>query len=387
MNLNSNIQAITNFELKTSSSNRNILKHGDRLMGTVLKIQDDGKAVIDFGKCRVLAEVNFKIRPGEKLPVRVVQKQERITLVLEEHGSKSSQKTRHIIQRSHMFPREIVKKLPSLLKQLLKSGQQGERLPQAVQNSIMKVSTHYEPLRLEGPISQLLSQIQSHVEDSGFFLEKRIEKVIIHLLKASQNMSAGDLKGLPEMREILSRDLKSHLLILKHFLSTDITGLRELDGKNLDKIRVLIDQLFQNIETQQNVVGQKTMTAEPTQVFTFIIPLKENEEDARLKVYYPKKRNGESKRGFRASLFLFMDKLGEIRTDLYLLERELSISFFVKEASIKKLFEDSIQEIHKLLAPLFDSLVIKTVVSEKKIADFHTEDRFIITESMVDVRA
>ena len=82
-----------------------------------------------------------------------------------------------------------------------------------------------------------------------------------------------------------------------------------------------------------------------------------------------------------------MDKLGEIRTDLFLLEKELSISFFVKEESIKKLFEGSIQEIHEFLDPLFDSLIIKTVISEKKIADFQTEDRFIVTDSMVDVRA
>ena len=261
MNLNSNIQAITNFELKTSSSNRNILKPGERLVGTVLKIQDDGKALIDFGKCRVLAEVNFKIRSGEKLPVRVVQKQERIVLVLEEHGSKSSQKTRHIIQRSQILPQEIIEKLPSLLTQLLKSDPEGAGVPRAVQNSILKVNTHFEPLHLGGPVSQLLSKIQSHVEDSGFFFEKRIEKVIIHLLKSSQNMSANDLKILPEMREIFSRDLKSHLLILKHFLTTDITGLRNLDGKNPDKIRVLIDQLLQNIATQQNVVGKKTLTA------------------------------------------------------------------------------------------------------------------------------
>jgi len=387
VNLNSNIQAITNFELKTSSSNRNILKPGERLVGTVLKIQDDGKALIDFGKCRVLAEVNFKIRSGEKLPVRVVQKQERIVLVLEEHGSKSSQKTRHIIQRSQILPQEIIEKLPSLLTQLLKSDPEGAGVPRAVQNSILKVNTHFEPLHLGGPVSQLLSKIQSHVEDSGFFFEKRIEKVIIHLLKSSQNMSANDLKILPEMREIFSRDLKSHLLILKHFLTTDITGLRNLDGKNPDKIRVLIDQLLQNIATQQNVVGKKTLTAEPTQVFTFVIPLKESEENARLKVYYPKERNGKSKRGFRASLLLFMDKLGEIRTDLFLLEKELSISFFVKEESIKKLFEGSIQEIHEFLDPLFDSLIIKTVISEKKIADFQTEDRFIVTDSMVDVRA
>jgi hypothetical protein len=81
-----------------------------------------------------------------------------------------------------------------------------------------------------------------------------------------------------------------------------------------------------------------------------------------------------------------MDKIGEVRTDFFLKKKELSITFFVKDNSRKLKFEENLDEISDRLAPLFDYLILKTVVSAKKIQNFHHEDLDLGSDKQIDLR-
>ena len=66
--------------------------------------------------------------------------------------------------------------------------------------------------------------------------------------------------------------------------------------------------------------------------------------------------------------------------------RARSITFFVKDDVSKKQFENHIQEIRESLNSLFDYLILKTVVSEKKIQDFHHEDLDLAGDRQINLR-
>jgi hypothetical protein len=81
-----------------------------------------------------------------------------------------------------------------------------------------------------------------------------------------------------------------------------------------------------------------------------------------------------------------MDKIGEVRTDFFLLKNDLAVTFFVNDDTRKVKFEKHLEEISVQLDPLFDSLIFKTVVSPKKIRDFHREDIDLGSDKQIDLR-
>jgi hypothetical protein len=121
-------------------------------------------------------------------------------------------------------------------------------------------------------------------------------------------------------------------------------------------------------------------------MFTFTLPLKEDEEAARLKVYYQKKHPEGSQDGYRISLLLTMDRLGDVRTDFFLLDKELTITFYVKENTAKRELEQHYYSLKEVLDSFFDHIVLNVVVSENKILDFDREDMQLATDKRVDLR-
>ena len=70
----------------------------------------------------------------------------------------------------------------------------------------------------------------------------------------------------------------------------------------------------------------------------------------------------------------------------FLIDKDLIITFFVKNEENKKAIESHYSEINTSLAHLFESLIIRTVISSKKINDFHREDWNFSKDKRVNVR-
>ena len=144
--------------------------------------------------------------------------------------------------------------------------------------------------------------------------------------------------------------------------------------------------LLTDISNQQSRAVQRHDLPEPHQVFSFAIPIKENQKKAWLKLYCPKKKRNGSRAGFKISLLLDMDRMGEVRADFFLMKKDLSITFFVKNDCSKQRFDNHLAGLRESLNLLFDYLVLKTVVSEKKIQDFHHEDLDPGDDRQIDLR-
>ena len=165
------------------------------------------------------------------------------------------------------------------------------------------------------------------------------------------------------------------------------------EARSVDsKVRILaefkstVDSLLSEIDNQQKLAVKKQVQPDPFQVLTFLLPLKQKDQNAKIKFYYPKKQKNSEKNEFKVSLLLNMDRMGEIRTDLIQRKKELSITFFVKDENHQHALENNYSEIKSALDSMFEYVVLKTVISVKKINDFLREDRVFSEDRRVDIK-
>ena len=190
------------------------------------------------------------------------------------------------------------------------------------------------------------------------------------------------------MRTVVSKDLKANLLVLKTFLDAKDPALKMLGVKDMEGLRKTVEKLLGEITGRQNETGGKSTRSETVQVYTYLLPMNELAEDAKVKVYYSKKKRGsETGEGFRVSLLLSMEKMGQVRTDFLLRNNSLSIDFWVSEPSIKKHVDDHLEGLKSALEGFFDHPSIRVGVSEKEIAEFDFEDLAPVSAGLVDFRA
>jgi ribosomal protein S1 len=83
MNTSSPVEFFAGSELEKFILNHELLGPGDKLDGKIIEIKKDGKALIDFGAFRALAEIKFPIKTGETLRVIVDAKEPQLKLRLD----------------------------------------------------------------------------------------------------------------------------------------------------------------------------------------------------------------------------------------------------------------------------------------------------------------
>ena len=213
-----------------------------------------------------------------------------------------------------------------------------------------------------------------------------LESVIARLMNESETASPRQLANHPDVQTIVKRDLKANLLMLRNFVENEASPQKALDSRTMTDIRKTVDALLNDITNQQGRAIKQLDSTDPFQVFTYALPLEDEKPAAKLKIYYQKKQNSGSKKGFQISLLLSMDRLGAIRSDFYLLEKDLTVTFFVKDQSTKTKIQENCLELQEFLNSFFDQTLVRTVVSEKKINDFDHEDEQTTSDRRVDVR-
>ncbi len=368
---------------------REDLRVGDKLVGRVLELKSNRKAFIDFGRFRALAKLEFPVKKGEVINVKVIEKGVPLRLSLNGVEPGSDRKEKESVSQGAFPSKNLLKELRSQIKDSLynpDSMNKGKSVPQEVKNAIINVNSHFEPIDISKDMTRLSSQLKILTEESGIFYEKKIEKIIQTLLQSKEGDVSKELHQAPELKDIINKDLKPNLLILRDFLDgksfmSKISGTRNLEG-----IRNTVEKLLTEILARQNDTGFKPLKSESIQVYTYLLPFKEVEQDARIRIYYPKKNRSKSKDGFRVSLMLIMDQIGQIRTDFFLVEKNLEISFFVSKGNIKECLDDHLEDLRESLNDQFNNLAVRVIVSEKKIDEFEFEDLIPLSNSRIDMK-
>ncbi len=147
-----------------------------------------------------------------------------------------------------------------------------------------------------------------------------------------------------------------------------------------------VQNLIDNINLQQKQIVSKSRNPEPYQVVTFTLPLKETKKNGKLKIYYNKKKNKKGNQGYRISLLLEFNLLGELRIDLFQLKRKLSLSFFVLTREIKDYIDSNLGYLKRGISDIYEDYVINVFVSKKKIKEFENEEVEAVSDRLVDIK-
>ena len=368
--------------------NMDMFKPGSILRLQVLELRGD-RALVDFGNFKATADVKVPVTLGEKLLVRVLETGSQLKLNLLNTEEIKSLAADSAPRSEGHFPAEDFKGILTDLKPVLKqtlASPDAAKLPSQILNILGALNARFDSLDLTANIAEIVSRLKAYLENSGLFYEKHLEKAILKSSGNAETEAVRQPAGLTALETLAARDFKAGLLMLKDFGENDASLLKILDDKAVSTLRRATDALLTDIEQQQGRAVKRMDVTEAFQVFHYMLPLKDDNQTARLKIYYQKLLRAGKRKGFQISLLLSMDRLGDLRTDFNLLEKDLALTFFVKDQTAKDVFQQHVWELQELLAQLFDQFSMRVMVSEKKIKDFDREYVQTSGDRRVDLR-
>ena len=401
------------------------LRPGESLTGKVLRVEADGRLLIDLGRFRALAQANIPAQPGQRLNLIVETVGDPIHLRLQQQADASAARPVPEMAPTFMFkPAELqlIAKtiarlvgrvpMPAQTQTLADSGKPVavEPLPEGfnsrgnlpalgvvkgavqansavrpIEQSLLQLGVFLAKPSIDAPVQQWVEVLRSHVEDNGHLFETRLA----HVLESAHQ---GAEKGAePALQGVLRHDLKPQLLTLKSFLSASddqvVAALAQrADAQEVAMLRQAVDRLLGHVEQQQQRGIQRSGDGDTFQVFAHLLPVKEDAEPVRIKIYYPRKRaGGQEREPHRIALLLTMDRLGSVRADIAMVGRLLSVRFFVEDRSVCDIFDHHLHLIDELLAGYFDQVDVAAFVSKEKIDQFEGEDLTGVPACKVDV--
>jgi len=388
MDITSQITVSMKPELSKSLLKVNAFTPGSILKLKVLELKGD-RALIDFGKFRATADIKVPVSLGEELRVKVLESGRQLKMSVISPEPKNPLAAEILPGRFEAQAGVSLQKAQTDLKQILNQAvgsQIDKSILQSIINILSSLSANFEPIDLTEVITKLIPRLKAYLENAGVFFEKSLENSILKSLGSSESVSSKQLADLPDVKHILDRDLKANLMTLKSLMENKEALQKFFAPRALATLNNSINSLLSDITHQQGRAVAQLDSAEPFQVFSLALPLKEGEQTARLKVYFQKKQKSGANKGFRISLLLSLDRLGDLRTDFFLLDKDLTITFFVKEDSVKVKIQENFLELQELLHGFFNQILLKVSVSEKKVMDFDCEDFPVSGDRQVDLR-
>lgn len=365
------------------------LQPGDRLQLKVVEVREDQRVLVDFGKFRALAEVSFPVRPGEEMSVKVIDTQGQLRLQLVRATVAESDRTSWI-EPIRPLRADVLSRLYAQLERVLESaawGRSSRTRTEDAASILESLRQALEPLQLETGSDGVARRVRAVCEDSGLFFEKRLEAALARENTRDGIRDVSRTSERPDVQRILVADLKARLGAVKHLLVHRTAEPPGLAAGARAELRRSVDELLQAIFQQQDQAVAAQKGSDPFQLIHFHLPMRDARIKAQLKISYPKKGGGKTKYGHRAALLLDFDRLGSIRVDLFLLDRELSMAFWVESDRARQALESCAEELRAAVSPGFARLQLTVAVLRRPIADFEAEDLRPATRSRLDVHA
>jgi hypothetical protein len=378
---------------------------GDQLSGEVLRLEADGRLLVDLGDFRAFAHSTIAARPGQTLQLEVIKTG--IPIYLKTIGPHSGQADTPLPRMDfhQVLDLSNQQRLVTIFNRLTTARTApsvSRSIPQTVQNAMARMASMFEPMELSRTPAQIAQWLKTTLEDSGLFFEKKLAEMVIlgdrerpdakgesPTPQASEPRTTRDT-GAPFIAQSIGRDGKAGLLLLRHFLSSE-PGNRFLEEVISDKevrfLRVAVQRLIAHIEGQQEHAVQRSGGGDAYEVVSHWMPVEDQDGPLRVKLYYPKKKTSQKGQHPKVALLLDMDRLGLVRVDLSMVEQSLIINFYVQNAAVEKAVAASVARVEEALVGFFDQISIKVRHSVEKIAQFETEDTAAGAVGRVDIQA
>lgn len=408
------------------------LRVGDRLTGQVLRLEADGRALIDLGGFRALAQTTIDVQPGQMLQLKVARTGVPIQLRLDTPSLPAAPSSLPQMAVSGMLgPDEQLRLVriidrflatPALLAEIAQDGKTPMGRPdtaalqhdpfnadriaaattflnssqpnEAVRQAMVVLRELLVPLPAgaAASVDQWATAVRSTIEDRGILFEIKLAEVLDHTATTNRRSDhptskpalADNPPNTPadstasRVRQIMLRDLKPQLLVLKGLLGESQAAPSSATSSKINDsafLRQTVTQLLAHVEQQQQRAVQRADTRDPSHVVAHVLCTEDGRQPVRLKVYYPKHgRGGGAAPGHRIALLLDMDRLGPVRVDLSMTGQDLRILFHVRDADTQQRIDHHAAEISLALKGQFDHIQITTQVSRETIARFDSED-------------
>ncbi len=375
------------------STHARSLKPGETLQGRITGFEKEGLKLVDFGPFKAFAKIDVPVRQGQVVPLTVLQSGNAVTLAMVQPapappatytsppagtvhpaaaGSAGSSGEPPPTAADLGVLRDQIRQLQAALRQPVQTGTRPFSTPMI--DALSNLQQALNPASPTDDMGSLVARVRDFVDNSGLYFEKRLEQTILAFGDRSQPAATADLSVQPAIRDLMVKDLKPNLLILKQFIDTQAVALKTADQHMLEAMKSVVQRTLSHIEQQQVMATEKPVDPDLFQAFSHLMFLTDDQRNARLKVYYAKKGRDDDHKDPRVSLLLEMDRMGTVRTDLWKVGKDLNITFFVQEAEIKALIEAEYHRIGKMLDSLFNTVAISVVVNRKKIEAFDGED-------------
>lgn len=413
------------------SAHSRSLVPGQSLQGRITGFEKDGLMLVDFGKFKAFAKIDIPVRQGQTIPLDVVKIENGVTFAVAPKGrstvatrlpppmvSGSQAQAGATLQATvvpppnlaqgampsapvadadptgagHSLPptgadmavlREQVQQL--IDRTVLPAKDASMPLPTGMKAALTHLQETLNPASTVGDKNMLVARIRDFVENSGLYFEKRLEAAIHRLQDRPASRTSTELAAQPAIRDIMVKDLKPNLLIFRQFLDMQTQEMQGTDRHMLETLKSVVQRAVSNIEQQQFMATEKPLDPELFQAFSHMMFLTDTDRNARLKVYFAKKGRADDQKHPRVSLLLDMDRMGIVRSDLWMVGKDLNVTFFVQDTSAKAAIETEHQHIGEMLVDIFNTVAVNVVVNEKKIAEFEGEDLTTSDRRQVDL--
>jgi len=200
---------------------------------------------------------------------------------------------------------------------------------------------------------------------------------------ATPKPTSGTTSATPLRPGPLSENLRADLAVLREFIALQKTELNE----TLDILRGLRGWTDAETETGDRSGTDRGRGTDALQVITFTLPMEEGQKPARLKVFYPLKKNAAAGTGFRISLLLSMERMGPVRADIFAHQQNLEVKFSTANESVRRHIDSHLSRLGELLSGVFETVNLTAAVDEKNIAAFEYEDLDMSGDRLVDLQA
>ncbi len=411
MDISGIIKAIVAAPEDRRSSGPPELAPGDRLTGRVLRLESDGRILIDLGGHRALAQTGIAVKPGQLLPLQVVATGPPMHLRLDSEAvgkpgqSLSGPETLELFSPAER--RRLIELIGRLTEPAAGIRAAASTLAADVRQALSAVRAHLIPLIPSLPGEQVAAQLRHFTEEGGILFERRMADLLHNAggIKYSERSaepaqaagraeteaapaSSGDFSA----ANILRRDLKPNLIFLKEALAPGgelrHPALAALPQKALDLLRRGVSQMLASIEHQQERLVQRG-SSDYGQVTVHWLAMENQARPVALRIHYPTKDNRQSPDGlvYQVALLLQMDRLGALRADLCMQGKGLRVDLHVADADVRAAVEARLDEMNAALSPHFEPVLLTVHAGEEQIIRFLQEEgRCTVEARRIDVK-
>ncbi len=365
------------------------VKTGDRLLGRVTGFTRQGKMFMDFGQFKAFAKIDFPVKAGQVFSLRVSDVARGLQLEIDK-GKTADIKPKAVLpQPVEPITLKDLKQIRHIARRVFDTRATSGidyKLPEPVKLALERIDSFFKPLVLEQKPGEIEAHIRKAVKDSGLYFEKKLEQAILKIPEEKQGQTTDMPERSSRIATIAAKDLKPNLLIIRQSIESGELLQPADDKKNIQELRSTVSKILSHIEFQQAQAVVRQDDAAIYQALTHLLHLPDEARQARLKVYYPKKNKEGREKTPRVSILLDMEKMGAIRTDLWMVQHDLNLTFYVQSEPVKAMLLKESQQITDVLADRFDHIFVNVAINQNKIKQFETEAPETLGSRIVDLK-